>query len=187
MSRLPFPISDNWSDARPQIEELLRVLFEERIGGLKVSSSLEANNDTLRLFLGDANTHLMMNADGDGVKYATPYKIGSISRAMNADSGDVSYTGVGGKPSHVIFIGSSADGGLSVGMDDGTTKGVLYWYAASTTFASSSAVSVALVDKDGGSQSAVIKSKDSDGFTLTWTKDSSPGTQTATVFYMAFL
>lgn len=183
MSRIPFPISDNWNDAKPQIEELLRILYEERIGGLSVSSSLESHNDTLRLFTGAENYHLLM---GEEQEWAVPYKIGSLTRAMDASSGDVSYTGVGFKPSHIIFIGSSADGGLSVGMDDGTNRGAIYWFAASTSFANASIICIALVDKDGGSQSAVVKSMDSDGFTITWTKDSSPGSQTGAVYYMAF-
>lgn len=49
MSRIPFPISDNWNDAKPQIEELIRILFEERIGGLKAGSDLAISGDSLSL------------------------------------------------------------------------------------------------------------------------------------------
>lgn len=45
MSRLPFPISDNWSNARPQIEELIRILFEERIGGLEKGDYINGEDE----------------------------------------------------------------------------------------------------------------------------------------------
>lgn len=138
-----------------------------------------------RLAIGTANYKLFTNAGGTAPEWASGVKIGTTTRAMAAASGDAAITGVGFKPSVVIFLGSSADVGLSVGFSDGTTHCAIYWYLAATAMVGSALTCLALVDKDGGSQSAIVKTMDADGFTLTWTKDSSPGAGTAPVYYLA--
>lgn len=189
MSRLPFPISDNWSDARPQIEELLRIIFEERIGGLKVSSSLEKRNDTLSLLLGAANSHLLTNADGDEVEYAVPYKIVTVTRDLSSASADVSTTGVGFMPASAIFFGSYGTSGVnSFGIAQGTSAGCIYSRAdqAVTEFFHIASVAIRGETAAGTDyQSAVVKSWDDDGFTLTWTKEGSP-TGTLTIHVLCF-
>ena len=142
-------------------------------------------NTLARLAIGTANFKLFTNAAGTAPEWASGVKIGSLTRAMDGANATVAYTGVGFKPSAIIFIGSSADVGLSIGMDDATTHGVVYLYAASTSLSSAGTQSILLVDKDGGAQQGVVASMDADGFTLTWTKDSSPGAGTGVVYYLA--
>lgn len=183
MSQLPFRINGDWEYARPQVEELLRVLYEERIGGLKTSTSLIKLNDVLRLFAGAANLHLLMDDSGDEPEWVVPYEIGTFTRDMEASTADVAYTGVGFKPIHIIFIGHAPDAGLTIGFDNGTAHYCVY--NITTTYANSSTYSIGLGDKDGGSQVAVVKTFDADGFTLTWTKSASPSAGNGTVFYLA--
>lgn len=51
MSQLPFRLSDDWKLARVQIEELLRILYEERIGGLRPSEYVIKDGDKINLDL----------------------------------------------------------------------------------------------------------------------------------------
>ena len=112
-------------------------------------------------------------------------KLGSFTRSMTANSGDVSYTGIGFRPSVLIFLSSLSSASLSVGFDDGT----LHYYVdvkESTGYAESSTKSIILLQGTGTHQTAIIKTLDSDGFTLTWTKNGTPGAATGTVHYLAF-
>ena len=124
-----------------------------------------------------------MDSSGEEAEFSVPYKTGTFTRDMEAATADVAYTGVGFKPSHLIFVVHAPDVGLSVGFDNGTAHYCVY--NVSTTYANSATYSIGAGDKDGGSQTALVKTLDADGFTLTWTKASSPGAGTATAFYMA--
>lgn len=190
MSRLPFPISDSWTDAKPQIEELLRILYEERIGGLKTSSIIVNESDEARLSEGDANRHLLMNADADGHEWVNPHKIGTFTRAMNAASGSVSYTGVGFKPSVVIFFAGHSVSGVraSWGFSNGTNHYVLadYHGGSADTFYADTTTCILLYEDSAKIQYATISSMDSDGFTLAWTKADTPAAATINILYLAF-
>jgi hypothetical protein len=113
---------------------------------------------------------------------------------MMAANGDVSYTGVGFTPKAIFFISSADMGGdgasYSTGFSTGASKNYCafalknvnsYFEPADT----STAYSLKLSDKSGYSQTAVIKSFDADGFTLTWTKSGSTPPDTETIAYLA--
>lgn len=109
------------------------------------------------------------------------FKVNSTTRDMTAASGDVSYTSVGFKPKAIIFIAIVDAGPLSsIGFDDATGHKSILMQAADT-WSYSTAYSIFI----SGTQKAIVKSFDSDGFTLTWTKESSP-TGTAQIMYLAF-
>lgn len=125
---------------------------------------------------GAANTHALTNAAGTGVEYAVPYKVGTITRDMTTASGAVAETGVGFKPSAIIFISSAATASLCIGIDDGTIKlcGYAYGGTDTTGYNTSAAFSVALLKDVSNYQTALVTALGADGFTLTWTKTSSP-------------
>jgi hypothetical protein len=112
--------------------------------------------------------------------------VGVFTRNFTSASGDVSYTGVGFTPKMITFYGAI----------NGNTEGMMS-YGFCTNIASyvsaQNAVNTKLVFTDrvihfAGSgtdvQLAVLKSFDSDGFTLTWTKGGTP-TGTITFIYTA--
>jgi len=101
-------------------------------------------------------------------------KVKIEERDMAAPSGDASYTGYGFKPSclitHACIIydracwgfSDSAKDGFSIQPDPNLSWG---WGAALISFTDIYALA---------GQSAIVKSYDGDGFTLTWTKTGSP-------------
>jgi hypothetical protein len=104
------------------------------------------------------------------------------TRVLTEASGDVAYTGVGFTPSAIIFFVVIGGGSLGRwGLSDGVRHGAAYRVSGATTIISDTDVAI-LCDLSGGnSQSAVVKSFDADGFTLTWTKTGSP-TGTAIIY-----
>jgi len=139
-----------------------------------------------RLAKGAANYKLFMNAGATAPEWASGVKIGTFTRDMSLSSGDVAYSGVGFKPSAVIFI--SAPGvvahSISVGFDDGTGHYAVFGWGAATSLSITASSSISLIEAAGDQQTAIIKTLDADGFTLTWTKAGSP-TQTGTMAYLA--
>lgn len=111
------------------------------------------------------------------------YKLGTFSRDAAGNTADVAYTGVGFKPSNVIFLMTINALCYSVGFDDGTNHYAIY--LLSTGQAEGCATEAIRAGGNGTYQSGKIKTLDSDGFTLTWTKTSTP-TGAMTIWYMAF-
>lgn len=118
------------------------------------------------------------------------FYVGTFTRAQDAVSGDVAYTGVGFSPKTVIFsfaVSGTVGGGM--GFDNGT---VHYYNSEATSTTASAQVnvtsalfSIGMLDNGSWSQEGKIKTLDSDGFTLTWAKGGSPPSATITVFYVA--
>lgn len=109
------------------------------------------------------------------VKYGT--------RALAAASGDVSYTGYGGTPQALIILAQKAETMHSIGSGE-LTKDMFCFYLDGDVPKEANNMVVWL----GSStvyQRAAIKSYDSDGFTLTWTKAGAP-TGTADLHIFAF-
>ena len=118
-------------------------------------------------------------------EWTTGIKVGTFSRDISTATGDVSYTGVGFKPSVLILVGGNPAGGTDItviGFSDGTTHYGLdhvtgTWYFDGPT--------VILVRKSGSDYNTIaVKTMDADGFTLTYTKAGSP-TGTVTFGYLA--
>jgi len=66
--------------------------------------------------LGAANLKQFMDAAGTAAEWATGSYSGTFTRAMDAASGDVAYTGVGFKPSAIIIIATLVAKSYSVGL-----------------------------------------------------------------------
>lgn len=167
-----------------------RCIGYQRASGKAVSSVetlIQAAGDLLvgsgagalaRLALGSANLKLFINAAGNGLEYANGLKVGTFTRDMTAASGDASYTGVGFKPSMLIAL-AQIDGQAALSVGFANRCAFLYlgnWYN------NGQLIDISL--SGPAKQTAVVKTYDSDGFTLTWAKTGSP-TGTATISYLA--
>ncbi|HUV84167.1 MAG TPA: hypothetical protein VMV86_00575 [Methanosarcinales archaeon] len=107
------------------------------------------------------------------------------TRNMAADSGDVSYTGIGFQPTSIqVVVSITGTLTLCVGLVDSSKTGAcVSQYAANTL--NPVANFVAIYVDGSNKQTAIIKSFDANGFTLTWTKTASP-TGTATLIFLCF-
>ena len=103
------------------------------------------------------------------------FKTATLARDLTLGSNSVAYTGIGFKPSAIIFLGSLPATKLNyTGFYDGTTnRGVATDGTTGNTGPENAAL--LLETSTGNYQLAVVASLDSDGFTLTWTKIGSPG------------
>lgn len=102
-------------------------------------------------------------------------KVITLTRTPATASGDVAYTGVGFQPTSLVAFGAqgaSANVGFSAIADSSKTAAALFDGNAPYTFTSSAFITVGIA---ASNQSAVVKSYDADGFTLTWTKTGAPG------------
>ena len=117
----------------------------------------------------------------------TVYKVGSFTRDLSLESGNLSITGLGFKPKAIILFAadSSSAHKMSIGFSDGTNNMMLadygngnpgVWYAYGPR--------AFWILVDGSSYVTGTISFDSDGFTLALTKTGSP-TGTVTVGYLA--
>jgi hypothetical protein len=117
----------------------------------------------------------------------------NFTRDLSTATGSVAYTGAGFKPSAMIVIGYVGNTATSVvGAFDSSRAGesiTRYGSTGATEYGSTSVLAssilVFLTDGTAGKyQTATITSWDSDGFTLSWTKTSTP---TGTVNFTALL
>jgi hypothetical protein len=122
-----------------------------------------------------------------GLTYSPPVltafvpKIITFTRVLSAAAGNVSYTGVGFKPSLVNF-NAGLPGGVGFisfnGSDDGTTSTTTFALGgASGTLVNFNVNFSIIVGSDAAGsnlQKANIATMDVDGFTLTWVKTASP-------------
>ena len=121
-----------------------------------------------------ANGKLFGNAGGTAPEYATGLYVKTFTRDMTAGSGDVAYTTVGFKPAAAVFIFEHDTYGFGVGLDDGTRRSVVLVYNTSAPGATTN-YCMHMLDSTGlKTQSAIVKTWDADGFTLTWTKANDP-------------
>lgn len=134
---------------------------------------------------GTANYKLFMNAGATAPEWANGIKIGTFTRAMDAATGDVAYTGVGFKPSHVVFLTRVETASMVIGVDNGTNHYCVAIYLTPVYF-NSSTHSLYAIEAVGKTQSGIIKTLDADGFTLTWTREGATASANATVYYIAF-
>lgn len=113
-------------------------------------------------------------------------KVITFSRQDNANSGDVAYTGVGFMPKAALFVGccdASQQAEVGVAGKDLVDGG---WMRDDTHF-HTVATAISLGSAGGGTgQTAIVKSWDSDGFTLTWTKVGAPAGATHTFYALCF-
>jgi hypothetical protein len=147
-------------------------------------------NDTAAvLALGAANLKAFVNAGATAVEWAGGIKIGSFTRDVSTASGTQAITGVGFKPSHIVFMACKDNvvGEMSIGFDDGTTHVCIYDdYGTNVhTWTSNATKSIIVLVTATDNNTAYVSAIGADGFTLTWTKVGSP-TGTEKLFYLAF-
>lgn len=103
-------------------------------------------------------------------------KLLAFTRDLSLAGGDVSYTGLGFKPTAIIVLCAmdSSTRGMSIGMSDyAGSMSEIDKEADGNYYASINRVLINF-SSAGNYQFAAVKSYDSDGFTLTWTKGGSP-------------
>ncbi len=117
-------------------------------------------------------------ADSNGLLIShAGVKVGNFTRDVSLASGNQSITGIGFKPSAIIFFAAigTGTGRASWGFDDGTN---FFSVASNNTAADAYSYSGSASIYDIASGSADLKGKissfDSDGFTVAWTKTGSP-------------
>ena len=119
-----------------------------------------------------------------GLLLSLKSKVITATRDMSAISGDVSYTGVGFTPTAIIaFSAINASIQYSIGaVDSGKTEmNIGNGNATSNMYVDST--NLVSIWQGGGNQAGLLKTFDSDGFTLTWTKYLSP-TGTLTMYFL---
>jgi len=104
-------------------------------------------------------------------------KVTEETRELVEDSGAVSYTGAGFRPTSVeiiYFISGYLTGSGQGFSDSGKTSMAMYWSYTETSKEKSSNTIIYSEVASNSAQSAVVTSYDADGITLTWTKIGSP-------------
>lgn len=116
----------------------------------------------------------------------TSYASITITRDLTVASGNVAYTGLGGRPKLLRFYnGHSATNASSIGESNAVfnvCKSIDYANNVGTL----NTACIAAYQGAGANQLAVCAALDADGFTLTWTKTGSP-TGTSTIRVVAEL
>ena len=140
-----------------------------------------------RLAKGTANHKLFMDAAGTAPEWAVGIYQSSFSIDTATATGTQAVTGVGFKPTSLIFIASVGGVGQnSIGFTTLGTEGCLYnnnilvtgqWLRSQTN--------VYLIQDTGIIYSGALLSRDADGFTQSWTKTGAK-TGTATIDFLAF-
>lgn len=137
---------------------------------------------------GAANSTMFMNSAGTSPEWANGLYAGYITRGMT-DTGaptDVNYTGLPFKPSALILSMSLGNASISVGFADASNSYVQVIYGAATTYYQpNDSTCIWILEESGKEQKASLKTFNSDGFTLTWTKVGSPAAATCYGYYLA--
>ena len=140
------------------------------------------------LSIGAANLKAFVNAAGSKIEWAGGIKVGTFERDTATAAGTQAISGVGFKPSHVLFMAViPTTRELSFGFDDGTNAYSIYNYGDVTDnqWLSSTTYSTFLRQAGSKDYAERITTLGADGFTITWTK-AGDKTGTATIHYMAF-
>ncbi len=139
-----------------------------------------------RLAKGAANLRLFMNAGATAPEWANGMKLITSTRAMDAATGDVAYTGVGFKPSMVLNISCvNSTAIMNIGIKAGADKFNLADYGSGTYFGGIGAF-IRLYESSTKYQSAELSAYDADGFTLSWTRAGVTAAGTAVLAFLCF-
>ena len=112
------------------------------------------------------------------------------TRDMTAASGDVAYTGVGFTPTVIIaFARISATADISHGFCDSALIQAYVFSALTATYCEDADLYLIGLSNTNSKpsqqgQQAKVKSFGADGFTLTWTKNATPGAGTANLYFL---
>lgn len=100
-------------------------------------------------------------------------RIIEFTRDISLASGDQAVTGVGFRPSKILFIGAVGTMSNTVGIDDGTIAFAICG-ADSGAVLDWSTYSIYVRISSGNQYEGKITSFDADGFTITWVKQGLP-------------
>lgn len=132
-----------------------------------------------RLAKGTANQWLKMSSDANTVGWSSitgaSSKVKAESRALDAVAGDVAYTGYGFQPNALIILYKVTNYNVGIGFGDSALAEMTVYLQASgsggtisTINGSATNIIMALGSAGNVGESAVVKTLDADGFTLTW-------------------
>jgi len=128
---------------------------------------------------------MFMNAGATAPEWASGIKMGTFTRALNAGNGDVAITGVGFKPSAlIVFWAGPAAYTSGMGFADASVEYCMFSYPTDNYHSWSGTSLMQIYSAAGKIDVAVLKTFDTDGFTLTWAQSGSP-TGTANIAYLA--
>jgi hypothetical protein len=142
-----------------------------------------------RLAKGAANTKLFMNAGATAPAWHQGIVSGVLTRAMDAATANVATTGLGFKPSAILFSGAKVSS--LIGSYFGfavleTTHFVMAGWPGVTNYYASGSYCIMLAEATDKYQTATVASFDADGFTLAWTRNGATAGGNATIGYIAF-
>lgn len=160
--------------------------YEEKFGKSLFTAAGQVPYGTgagaLAMLAAVADKHLMFNAAGDALEGASPYKIGSFTRDTSLASGTQAITGIGFKPSNILFLSAVTGSQVSLGIDNGTT-GVDLNNSYLNSWGGDS-FSISLYETISAYCRGKIATMDTDGFTFSWTMGGAK-TGTALIYYLA--
>lgn len=143
---------------------------------------------TLATITEGAGTTITNGAGSITLATFTQVFVGSFTRDTSTATGTQSVTGVGFVPRAIFFFGgeNGVASEMSIGFDDGTTRRSVADNNAVTasSYDTASTNSIYDIQSSGVSYAGVISTFDSDGFTISWTRTSTP-TGTLTISYLA--
>lgn len=146
-----------------------------------------------RLAKGTQYQYLRMNAGATAPEWTNlastlASTLITATRDDAAASGDVSYTGAGFQPTAVICFAICAGAGqqFSLGMaDDSLAEMCVYQRIDAPGYLlPETTLFINVLASVGNGQSAVLKTLDVDGFTLTWTKAGTPNANDITLIFL---
>lgn len=171
----------------PLITNALQVASIASINQLHVATNINASGASIVGIMPSGASGSVLVSRGNTVipVFGTVprVKASSLTRDAATASGNVAYTGVGFKPTAVVFL-SIVDSTtrMSVGIDDATSSfGVPF---LGTNFGESATNAIYQYVSAGNTHVGEIATMDADGFTITWTKAGTP-TGVFTVYYLA--
>jgi hypothetical protein len=115
--------------------------------------------------------------------YTASVKIGTFTKSLTNASGDEAYSSVGFQPKYIIFLSGSANY-RTFGFSDASTHHCAYRNGDED--ASSTSACIYFENGVNGEYTGIVKSMDADGFTITWTKTSTPTNDNPVVVYLAY-
>jgi hypothetical protein len=147
------------------------------------TGSLAYATDTLMLYRWDGAAWQPITSAG------VTSKLKTHTRENDAASGDVAYNGYGFNPTTLVIL-AQGNAGCSIGFGDLNLAEMCVFLQGSGTviFWQSDAGKIIMLQRtsDSTGQSAVLKTLDADGFTLTWTRIGASAAGTDTLIVSAF-
>lgn len=158
-----------------------------KAGGVAVSTAVKATGAEITTGTDDAKFATAKALADAGVNTRLKSKTISITRDGTAASGDVSYTGIGFTPTSIECVMSiNGTSYWSKGHGDSARSAdCIYGNGAGNVFGSGGYL-IQYSNQATFAQSAVVKSYDADGFTLTYTKTGSPSANTMLIYAICY-